>query len=69
VPDNRNILIDYTNYKGERRWRLVRPMNIWFGISVYHHQPQWFMHADDVEKSQVRDFALTCIHAVQPEPT
>jgi len=59
----REVWIDYTNYKGERRWRLVRPMNVWFGTSAWHRGTQWFLHADDVEKGQVRDFEMASIHA------
>jgi len=66
VRQNRLVQIDYTNYKGERRWRTVRPMKIWFGVSVWHPGEQWFLHADDMDKSQVRDFSLATIHAWAP---
>lgn len=68
IPPNwdgdRAVRLDYTNWKGERRWRLVMPQSLWFGTTSYHPQPQWFIRAVDLEKNAVRDFAVKDLHGV-----
>ncbi len=48
----------YTNWRGETSTRRARPVGVWFGISEYHPEPQWFLKAFDYDKKAVRDFAL-----------
>ncbi len=48
----------YTNWKGEMRLRQVIPQRIWFGATEYHQEPQWLLQGIDVQKDEVRDFAL-----------
>jgi predicted DNA-binding transcriptional regulator YafY len=60
------IVLDYTNWKGERRDRRVMPLTLWFGVSEFHNEPQWFIRAMDLERNAMRDFALATIHGVQP---
>ena len=60
------IIIDYTNWKGERRERRILPRTLWFGTTEHHRgAPQWFILALDVEKNATRDFALRDIHSVR----
>lgn len=33
-------------------------MEIWYGTTEYHTQPQWFLKAQDHQKQAIRDFAL-----------
>lgn len=49
----------YRNWRGETGYRAVTgtPV-IWYGESSYHKGPQWFMKAYDVDKDDIRDFAL-----------
>ncbi len=63
--EGRPVVIDYTNYRGERRERLVHPKGIWYGESPHHaHEgEQWFLTAFDVEKGKYRDFAMKDIHS------
>jgi predicted DNA-binding transcriptional regulator YafY len=61
------VLIDYTNHRGERRWRRVRPVRIAFESSKWHHDTQWIMHAVDVEMAANREFAMKDIHAWKPQ--
>jgi predicted DNA-binding transcriptional regulator YafY len=61
IPD-RCIRIDYTNWRGERRERIIEPSEVWFGATPHHPEPQWFLRALDVEKGEDRDFALRDIH-------
>jgi predicted DNA-binding transcriptional regulator YafY len=62
MPDQ-VIIIDYTNWKGERRRRTILPRELWYGTTSYHTTPQWFIRAVDLEKTAVRDFALRDIHS------
>jgi len=55
---DQTVGIFYKNWKGETRWRRVVPQIIWFGASPYHPAQQWFMKALDLEKQEVRDFAM-----------
>lgn len=57
------IEIDYTNYRGERSLRLIRPEYIGLGFNQWHPERQWLLFAHDVEKNARRTFALRNIHA------
>lgn len=52
------IRVRYTNWKGETDDRTIIPHQVWFGSTEYHPEPQWLVHAHDVEKDALRDFAL-----------
>lgn len=67
-PLPQDLLIDYTNWKGHRRIRPVRPVCIMFGSNEYHTVPQWLMEAYDLEDGGVKTFALSGIHAYLPMP-
>lgn len=56
------VCIDYTNWRGERFIRYIRPHNIWFGETEWHPEKQWFVRADDVASGKVKDFAMCDIH-------
>jgi predicted DNA-binding transcriptional regulator YafY len=60
------VLIDYTNYHGERSKRLVRPLSVAFENSEWHPDTQWILHAIDVERGETREFALKDIHSWEP---
>ncbi len=57
------VLIDYTNYKEERALRRVLPIKVFFGVTIRHPQPQWFLRALCLERQADRDFPLAKIHA------
>ena len=64
----REIQIDYTNHRGERRWRRIVPFGanpLVFGTSPDHKEPQWLLTANDVEKGALRTFSLRTIHAIK----
>lgn len=63
-----SVIIDYTNWRGERRKRLIRPVNIIFGSNEWHTEPQWLLHAVDLEASEkaLKLFALSGIHEWRP---
>lgn len=61
-----HVLIDYTNWKGERRERRIMPLTIKFGTNEWHRDRQWLLFAIDVEAAAHREFALKDIHNWRP---
>jgi len=61
---NAPLLIDYTNWRGERRVRRIQPLSIWHGVSEFHDGEQWFIRALDMDQDggPMRDFAMSGIH-------
>jgi predicted DNA-binding transcriptional regulator YafY len=57
------VRIDYVNYRGERRVRRIVPQRMYFGDVQWHPGPQWILDAWDVDKAEVRSFALGDIRA------
>lgn len=58
LPENGELKINYTNYKGENKDRHINPAHIWFGESEFHKGKQWFMNGYDIDRKVHRDFAL-----------
>lgn len=52
------IDMEYTNWRGETTVRSVVPKRIWFGTTEWHPEPGWLLDAFDLDKQQVRSFAL-----------
>jgi hypothetical protein len=48
----------YRNWRGETAQRRVGVCSVWFGSTEWHPEPQWLMHAIDLEKMEARDFAM-----------
>lgn len=61
-PENRWVMIDYTNYRGERKFYEVWPDKFYFGFSDYHPGEQWFM-LGIVQNKGYRTFAMKDIHS------
>lgn len=57
------VKIVYTNYRGEKAERLIKPVSIWFGSTEWHADEQWLLHAFDIEKDAERDFAMKDIES------
>jgi hypothetical protein len=58
------VLIDYTNWRGERRVRRIRPTGrLLFESNEYHPDKQYLVEAIDVEVEGLRTFALNNIHS------
>jgi hypothetical protein len=59
-----DVMIDYTNWRGERRMRRIRPTGRFlFESNEYHPAPQYLIEAIDVEVEGLRTFALSGIHS------
>jgi len=63
---NLEIQVDYTNWRGEPALRRIIPEKIWFGATKFHPEPQWLLRAVDVDKREVRDFALLQCKGFRP---
>jgi predicted DNA-binding transcriptional regulator YafY len=59
----REVVIDYTNWRGERALRRIRPLRIDFENNEWRPETQWLLLATDVDKGEERTFALNNIHA------
>lgn len=54
--------IDYTNYRGQRGWREIEPVRIWYGATEQHPEPGWRLQARAVDRGgAVRDFEMAAI--------
>ena len=66
MSDATILMIDYTNYRGERAWRRIRPIYVHFTSRLPNVGAQWLLHALDLEREVERDFALKDIHRMLP---
>jgi len=58
------VVIDYTNWRGERRERMVRPLSLQFTDTKWHPEVQWMLMAED--EGVVKGFAMKGIHSWRP---
>jgi predicted DNA-binding transcriptional regulator YafY len=58
-----DVIIDYTNWRGERAVRRIRPVSISFENNEWHPETQWLLEAVDLVKNETRTFALKNIHS------
>lgn len=58
ISDEQELVFFYTNWKGEKSTRRVKPFEIFFGQNEWHEEPQWLLKAFDFEKNAHRFFAL-----------
>lgn len=64
----RQLKILYRNWRGEEAIRTIVPTEggLHFGSNEWHAEPQWLFEALDVEKRQMRQFALSGVKAWSP---
>jgi predicted DNA-binding transcriptional regulator YafY len=60
------VTIDYINYRGQRALRRIMPEKVFFGVSNWHQGEQWFLLAEDLDKHELREFAMKDILAWKP---
>ena len=63
----RYVVIDYTNWRGERRERKIHPLRLVFENNEFHPSTQWLIEAEDLEGGGVKTFALNTIHSWRPD--
>lgn len=57
------VQIDYTNWRGERAVRVIKPLTMMFTSNEWHPEPQWMVYALDIEKDAARWFPMQNIHS------
>jgi predicted DNA-binding transcriptional regulator YafY len=60
------VRIDYVNWRGERGWRRIIPRRLYFAAVEWHPGDQWILDAWDVDKQDLRSFAMKDIRAWAP---
>ena len=65
---SQDVVIDYTNWRGRRRDRRIRPVRVWFGSTDWHKEDQWLLEAVDAENGLTKLFAMKDIHEWKPVP-
>jgi hypothetical protein len=53
--------VHYKNHRGETSNRRLLPLRMWFGRTGWHPKDQWFLEAVDLDKNDVRSFAVNDI--------
>jgi hypothetical protein len=60
---NADVIIDYTNWRGERSSRRVRPSGeMSFAGNQWHPEPQWLFEAYCYEDTCHKWFAMSGVH-------
>jgi predicted DNA-binding transcriptional regulator YafY len=60
-----NVEIDYTNHRGERQIRCIKPIRLTWCKSDWHPGEQWILYAFCYERNAEREFAMAGIHRWQ----
>lgn len=60
------VVIDYTNWRGERSTRRIIPKQLLFQATTWHPDEQWLIRALDLDKGEARLFALSGVHSWEP---
>jgi predicted DNA-binding transcriptional regulator YafY len=60
------VIIDYTNWRGERRERVITPVSMYFNSNEWHPEKQWLLLSIDDEDQTLKDFAMKDIHSWRP---
>jgi hypothetical protein len=54
--------IAYTDHRGEKRIRVIRPLRLWWGMFSWKDtEPQWLIDVWDFEEGATRTYALSMI--------
>ena len=61
------VAMTYTNYKGITAVRVILPRRVWFGSTEWHKENQWLLEATDIEKGELRHFAMADISDWTPK--
>lgn len=61
IPE-KSVLIDYTNYKNERRRYTIIPQTLYFGKTTYYSEPQWLLSAVKFTTKMYGEETITVMH-------
>lgn len=61
------LYLDYTNWRGERSWRTVVPLDKppEFGPTPHHKGPVWTLRVYDLDRQAERSYVLEDIHQIK----
>jgi hypothetical protein len=59
----KTVLINYTNWRGIRGNKRIRPTGLAFTSNEYHTTPCWMLLARDLDIDEDRTYPLQNIHA------
>lgn len=59
----KEVVLDYTNWRGERKTYRVRPLHLSFEANEWHKEVQWLLYAIVVDSNAMRTFALANLHS------
>ena len=63
ADEAQKVIIDYTNHRGVRSVRGIRPLRITFENNEWHPETQWLIEAVDLGRDEIRTFAIKDIHS------
>jgi len=58
LTHGKRVTFSYMNWRGEPSQRHVELYGVFWGVTEWHPEPQWFVSAFDLEKKEHRDFAM-----------
>lgn len=61
------LIMDYTNWRGERSERAITPVGFEFTANQWHKERQWLLKAYDHRSNGFRTFAFTGIHGFRSD--
>lgn len=68
IDPSSEVVIRYTNYRGETADRRIVPIRIRFGSTEWHPEGQWLLEAFDLDRDATRAFALKDVLEWRPKP-
>lgn len=67
APHPEEVRFLYRNWRGKISLRRARPLSFAFAWDQWHPDSQWLMYARDLDKGEMRNFALRDCHFNPPE--
>jgi hypothetical protein len=62
------LRVRYRNHRGEEAERRIRPVRLWYGTTPWHDEPQYLLEALDLDRGELRNFALRDVQRWGPPP-
>ena len=56
--EDKSVELKYKNWEGEVAIRHVVPIELWYGSTEWHKDPQWLLKVHDLDKDSERDYAM-----------
>ena len=60
------VRIDCTNWRNERSIRRIKPLSLQWRKTKWHPDPKYMLKALDLDKNEIREFAMKDIHCWSP---